>query len=268
RQSEVFEYTTIKCVDIVSEHIIERLKETKVEFQAYLKMVYESKESQDGLTMMIRNIVEMITAEVMRNLKVMRRKGVSHRPRLCYECRKPGYLARNCPVQKFGKGSLVKSLKGSSIGGIDNVIGCVSCADVVVCGVGVNQMFYIVRELTSDVVLGMLKASFVVNEDCVIENSEDKRSDFMDIRCIKSESMENDDVDYDEKEKSEIVNIMDSDESNQMGKMKVETYLMTADGKTNDSRNCSENEMEKKKEKLTVFNNYRKSVENKHEASE
>ncbi|CAG8558259.1 17462_t:CDS:2, partial [Racocetra persica] len=161
---------------------------------------------------------------------------------------------------------------------LNNVVGCVSCADVVV--------------------YNSRKASFVVNEDCVIENSEDEKSNFIDIRCIKSESMENDDVDCDEKEKSEIINIIDSDKSNHINKMKVENFpneflevgevmpelksaksvsddaendnkgCEAADGRMNDSRNCSKNKIEKKKDKSTAFNNHQKSFKNKHEASE
>ncbi|CAG8780025.1 23854_t:CDS:2, partial [Racocetra persica] len=172
-----------------------------------------------------------------------------------FECRK-----FSIKVKVKDNNDAVEKL-GSSIGGMDNIIGCVSGADVVVCSVGVNQMFYIIHSR---------KASFVVNEDCVIENSEDGRNDFMDIKCIRSESMENDNVDYDEKKKCEIVNMMDFDESNQMGKMKVENlpneFLEVgevmpelkfaesvsddaendnkrgeaADGRTNDSANCPE----------------------------
>ncbi|CAG8512913.1 4312_t:CDS:1, partial [Racocetra fulgida] len=71
-------------------------------------MVYESKQSQDSLAIMIRKIVEMITVDVIKNLMIMQRKGVRYRLHLCYEYRKPGYLACDCSVQKFGKGNSVE----------------------------------------------------------------------------------------------------------------------------------------------------------------
>ncbi|CAG8785561.1 13788_t:CDS:2, partial [Racocetra persica] len=111
-----------------------------------------------------------------------------------------------------------------------------------------------------------------LNEDCVIENSKDERSDFMDIRCIKSKLIKNNDVNYDEKEKSEIVNIMDSDESNQIGKMKVENlsnkFLEVGEVKPElkSAESVSDN-VENNNKGLTAFNNYQNFVENKHEAS-
>ncbi|CAG8700015.1 8138_t:CDS:2 [Ambispora leptoticha] len=182
-------------------------------------------ENGDSLVALIRTIVKVMKKEIVKNLGTILGKKPKRRPRLCYECRRKGHLARSCPslrnqdlrlmeMHRVDVGEMncdfferdlrcrkekvrdneramkalvrikgehaemairissctnkmsVKYAKrlGFTWKCLDNrisdrmgdeFVGYIPDVDVAVCGVSVNQPFYVVRELTSDIVLGM-----------------------------------------------------------------------------------------------------------------
>ncbi|CAG8792548.1 10136_t:CDS:1, partial [Racocetra persica] len=57
-------------------------------------------ENENSLMSLIEMIVEMVTKEVVKNLKEVRfKQWKNRRSRLCYKCRKVGHIARFCLQQ-------------------------------------------------------------------------------------------------------------------------------------------------------------------------
>ncbi|CAG8497168.1 9837_t:CDS:2, partial [Gigaspora margarita] len=138
---------------------------------------------------------------------------------------------------------------GSTFGGTcDEVVGYVPGLEVDVDGVKVMQKFYIKRRLSSDVVLEMpwvtkTKSTFVISEDSMFDEHL-LNKDCVNIRCVKDESLEKDDVV--DKKKNKVVNKSNKRESNST-KVNVKSVPKksefvdnggkAADGKANDPKN-------------------------------
>ncbi|CAG8508629.1 11205_t:CDS:2 [Dentiscutata heterogama] len=65
----------------------------------------------------------------------------------------------------------------------DEVVGCVPGVEIDVDGVIVVEEFYVMHELTSDVILGMP----------MMKSKDRRENEFVDVRRVKDEFMENDD---------------------------------------------------------------------------
>ncbi|CAG8511134.1 6284_t:CDS:2 [Dentiscutata erythropus] len=56
-------------------------------------------EGENQLVTLDESMVKVVMTEVMKNFKMLQTKRRRYRPRLCYVCQCPGYLAQSCPSQ-------------------------------------------------------------------------------------------------------------------------------------------------------------------------
>ncbi|CAG8734994.1 11847_t:CDS:2, partial [Ambispora leptoticha] len=73
-------------------------------------------EGKNRLVMLVESMIGLVV-EVVKTLKKRRIKKKQYRPRLCYECRRPGHLAETCPNRK-SQGSKSCNVKDNGYSGM------------------------------------------------------------------------------------------------------------------------------------------------------